>query len=416
MKIKPSRKTWLILGLMLALAVFAVACQPSTSPDQTEVLSGGVDLTAASLDTFTVGTGLGMGVFWLLLALGAAGAVVYFLPQILNSGRRFLPRALAGISTFAVIMVLAVPLFGYTKIDAGEVGVVLRQGRALPTALRPGPHTFIPFLDQVVVMSTRPFTYITLGDPVNQGEEEYKDWAVDVVTSDGVQVQVKYTVQGRLNPDRAVEVYSDYGSLENAIEQRLKNPSRVIVRQALQGYEAKALINAVDAVQETVSGQIGDQMDIGGLELIFFGFRKPTLGVDGQYELLLDNTAAAIQEQRLQTEQVKVEEQLALQEIARAEGEAGAELARRKADADAELYAAEQDAAAVRVAADARAYEIEVEATAQADANLLIAASISPELTTFLQWTQTWDGELPLWMTEGGGPEIVIPVEPVGQP
>lgn len=406
----------LIFGAMLLFSLLLLAaCQPEASDAVTNP-AGGVDLTSASLDTHTIGTSLGTGIIWVLMAIAGGIASWYFIPQ---ANRRL--KVPAGLATAFIIMLTSIPLFGYAKIDAGEVGVLLRQGRAIETPLGPGPHTIIPFVDQVVVLSTRPWTYITLGDPTTQGEEEFKDYAVDVITANGVQTLVKYTVQGRLTAENAVQTYIDYGSLENAIEQTVKNPSRVIVRQALQAFTADDLATALDEVQPSVQKEVSTEMSRGGLELLFFGFRKPTLGINGRYEQILDDTAAAIQEKTLQEEQVKVEQQLAQQAIERANGEAGAELARQKAaaeaeayriqqEADAMLYQAEQEAAALRVQADANAYQTLTEATATAEANELIAASVDDALIEYLKWVETWDGALPVWITNSS-PNTVVPIE-----
>lgn len=429
-------KKWRFVALLIVvLIIFATvlaACGGGEVSDTST--TSGADLTADSLDTKYKGTSLGFGAFWVILAVGAGFGAAYGLGMLRkkdeydgDAGPRVgrVPRLVISSLIVLIVLGLAFPLFGYVVVDAGEVGVQIRQGDAV-AQLNPGPHFITPFLDRVVIFSTRPFTYITMGDPVAQGEEEYKDFAVDVITSDGVQALIKYTIQGQLRPEDAIMVYEDYGTLINAIEQRVKNPARVLVRGSLQGFSSSSLAGSIDSVQEEVSVGVGEEMDAGGLEMIFFGFRKPTIGINGDWEQELNATAVAIQTEKKETENTKVKTQLANQAIETAKGEAGADLAKKNADAeaaaykiktaaDADLYRAQQDAEATKTKADARAYQLEVEAAAEAAANELVAASISGDLIEYLQWTETWDGALPVWMTGGssaeGGPIITVPVD-----
>ena len=57
------------------------------------------------------------------------------------------------------LLVLAAALFlvvwsGFTTIDQGNIGVRLRFGQAVDT-LQPGFHIIFPFMDRVVIFSTR---------------------------------------------------------------------------------------------------------------------------------------------------------------------------------------------------------------------------------------------------------------------
>ncbi|MBP7774657.1 SPFH domain-containing protein [Candidatus Woesebacteria bacterium] len=391
---------------MLILLLAGCAAPPAAPTSPPAMISD-------ALATGSYGSNLMVGFVWIIVAFAILVAMHLFIPLV--KGKRLLVGA-----TAIILLIATFGYSGYVTVDAGQVGVLLRQGAAVKT-LEPGGHVIMPFVEEARIFSIRQWTYSTMPDPVNQGTEEYRDFSVDLPTKDGVQSKVNYTLQGRLDPAAAVEVYSRYGTLENAISQLVKNPSRVMVRELLQNYDAAELITAVDSVNEAVSARLGAQMEEGGLELIFFGFRKPTLGIDGAYERILDAQQVAIRDAELQKAQIPVQAALAEQAAAQAEGakqvaikqaEARAEstLAEQKANADAALYSAEQQAAAQKVLADGQAYQITAEADAQAAANEKLARSLTPTLVDYIKWSG-WNGQLPQWVT-GGDPLLTVPVKP----
>lgn len=68
-------------------------------------------------------------------------------------------------------------------------------------------------------------------------------------------------------------------------------------------------------------------------------------------------------------------------------------------------------AEAKKTAADADAYEITARATAQAAANAKLAASVTPELTEYLQ-IERWDGKMPVYT---GAPSPLVTIPGIGQ-
>ena len=111
-----------------------------------------------------------------------------------------------GATIVATVTVLAVIGFmivwsGFTTIDQGNVGVRLRFGQAVDT-LQPGFHVIIPFMDRVVIFSTR--TKKESYDKVNA-------YSRDIQAADNL-VSVNYRVDGA----KAIDVYSRYG--ENFID------------------------------------------------------------------------------------------------------------------------------------------------------------------------------------------------------
>lgn len=403
---------------MLAIAVptmMMIACS-----QETEVSMGTAtgDYVSPALATFTIGKGLNGGVMALLLSLFVAAGVGLLIWQLARYGQYEVVRTrlvVASFLAFVIFLAAATVNGAYVSVDAGRVGVLVRQGKPVRT-LDPGFHLITPFWDEVVTFSTRDWTFITMSNPIDQGSEEYRTYSMDIITQDGVSASVKFNVQGRLDPSQAIHVYQQYGTLENAIVQLIKSPSLGIIRTSLQGFSAIALIDDIDAVSEEVEGRLRPIVEEGGITMIFFTFRKPSLGA---WEEELNNARVAEQQAVVADQRVATTEAEARQAVAEAEGnrqvteinaeaEAAATMSQRRADADADLYSAQQAAEAVRIAADADAYAILARAEAEAAGMRQLAPSLTADLIQFTMW-QNWNGQLPTWMTGATEPVVTLP-------
>ena len=176
------------------------------------------------------------------------------------------------------------------------------------------------------------------------------------------------------------------------------------------------LIDNIDAVSEDVEGQLRPIVEEGGITMVFFTFRKPSMGA---WEDELNNARVAEQQAVVAEQEIAITEAEARAAIAEAEGnqritaikaeaEAAATMAQRRADADADLYSGRQAAEAERVAADAEAYGVRVRAEAEAEGNKMVAPSLTEELILFTMW-QKWNGQLPTWMSDEAEPLVSLP-------
>jgi regulator of protease activity HflC (stomatin/prohibitin superfamily) len=407
--------SYLVVVTMVLLAVGLSACGGSEQEVTMGTASG--DYVSPALATMTVGKSLNEGVLSLVgsFVMGAAASVAIWLAAMWRSVEvKRSVLAVAGLVVFAVSLGAAVLNAASVAIDAGRVGVLVSQGKAVAT-LAPGFHLITPYWQKVVTFSTRDWTFITMSEPIEQGSEEYRTWPLGIVTEDGVSASVKFSVQGRLNPHKALHVYEHYGTLENAIVQLIKSPALGIVRTRIQGFKAMDLIESIDAVGEDVGGQLRPIVEEGGITMVFFSFRRPDLGAWAEE---LNNARVAEQQAVVAEQQIAIAEAEARQAAAEAEGErqvteinaegqAAATLAQRRADADAELYAARQAAEAEKVAADGDAYAILARAQAEAEANALVADSLTSDLILYKMWAN-WNGQLPTWMTSEAEPLISV--------
>lgn len=361
------KKWWrlggLLLVVLLAVVVAVVACAPKET-QKSSASEAPLSVISGNITTKYSGSDLGTGVVFGLLVIVISAAAYILLGQWRGDrGQPVFKKHTISLITVALFIVCSVVwlfLGSYVTVDSQQIGVVIRQGEANRVAY-PGANWLLPYLEKVVLFPTRDFTYATMADPT-KGNEDYRDVSVDMVTHDGVQAKLNYTIQGRLNPAKAVGFYSRFGTLENGIGQLIKFPSRVLVRQTLQEFNAGTLYESMDDMEGVVVGKMKPIMEEGGLTLGLFGFRKPVIGKlmaegIGDYELELNNAQVAVKQEVTQSELVKVEKQKALQEEEKARG--------RKLSA---IQDAEGVAESTKKTADANAYKTETEAKAQARA------------------------------------------------
>jgi len=175
----------------------------------------------------------------------------------------------------------------------------------------------------------------------------------------------------------------------------------------LKDFTAKQIYLEVDNVDAAVVAELRPFMEDAGLQLVFFGFRKPTLGINGDYETELNNEMVAAQRALVAQQNIAVSEAQAQQAIATADGEkevairqaearAAATRAEQEAIADATLYTTQKEAEGVKMLADAEAYRIIKEAEANAKANTLLAAVLTPDLIQYIKLIR-WNGVLPMY-------------------
>ena len=109
----------------------------------------------------------------------------------------FVTALVIGIAAVALILTQAVEI-----IDAGEIGVKLRLGKVSKEELYPGIHIVIPGIERVVVFSTR----------VEKIDMTYKTRnPITALSVEGLPVRLDVTVLYRIIPEKADEIYKNYG-------------------------------------------------------------------------------------------------------------------------------------------------------------------------------------------------------------
>ncbi len=179
-----------------------------------------------------------------IIALIVLIAVIYYALKIKNTGR----RQESMILSIAGLVALVIVIFNlFTVIPAGNVGVVDFLGNVSDKTLRPGVNLVNPLANIVK------YSYKT---------QTFKE-NMNVVSKEGLPIQLEVNLQFRLDPSKANEIYKSVegGDYLNVI---LIPQFRSTAREVTAKYEAKALYTELrsqlaseilDKLQKSVSSR-----------------------------------------------------------------------------------------------------------------------------------------------------------------
>ena len=146
-------------------------------------------------ETLVVGYGLGdfirvifiSAIIAIGLVVAIAAIVAFFRYQDRQELRfpSFFRLLMVGLLFFAGLLLLQAMRGAMVTVPADKVGVRLHFGAAEEEVLAPGLHWITPWADQVALISTREFTYITTSH-VEEASEDFTDFKVGARTCDGV--------------------------------------------------------------------------------------------------------------------------------------------------------------------------------------------------------------------------------------
>jgi regulator of protease activity HflC (stomatin/prohibitin superfamily) len=274
-----------------------------------------------------------------------------------------------GLTAVAVIVGLSILLGSWGTIDQGERGVKLRNG-AVVSVLEPGLYFKMPFLESVHDI------------PVQSFNKRYEN--VASYSKDQQPANMSVSVNYRAAPDKVSELYSTYGSLDNAVA-RLIDPK--VFEQVKNVF---GQFNAITAVQERprlnseIESALRDSLKevSGGNSPIFIeSFQIENIDFSDVYETSVEERMKAeveVAKLRQNLEREKVQADIA---VTQANGRANSVRTEAQAQADAIKLKGEADAQAIRMKGD--------------------ALRENPNIIS-LTATQTWDGKLPTMMVPGG--------------
>jgi regulator of protease activity HflC (stomatin/prohibitin superfamily) len=288
-----------------------------------------------------------------------------------------LKRQLLGVLVAALVIgILAYNLVGYTYVQPGYVGIKVKlygtergvqdlplvTGRVWYNPWTEKIYDFPTFLQYRVWTQSR-----TEGSP--------NDESITFVTKDRIQANVDVSVAYQFIPTKVPELFIKFRSTPDVIADTYIR-SRVRDAFVRMGSE----LNAMDVLGAGVSSLDADVKSAVDKEMAPLGITFDYVSVIGKPRLpqqIQDAIEAALTAtQQAQTAQNRVA-------VAQAE-------ARQK------VAVAEGNANALRAEAQGRADALLTEKEAEAKANQLIAASMTPELIRYLA-IQKWKGDVPMY-------------------
>lgn len=245
-----------------------------------------------------------------------------------------------------LLLILAKP---FVIITEGERGILSTNGKYEESALLPGLHFLIPIIQKVYLVDTK-VRIINYADKIDRastaGDGILLKPAITVLDKRGLPVSIDITVQYRLNAELAAKTVSNWGF---SWEDKIIDPvARDIVRNVIGQYDAETLPIMRNAIAQQIEAGIRTNIN-----------RQK----NGPANL------ESIQLREIGLPQ-KVKDQIERVQVAKQEVE--------KAQQDVER--AKQEAFKKETEAQGTANALTIEAQAQAKANHLIAASLSPGL------------------------------------
>jgi regulator of protease activity HflC (stomatin/prohibitin superfamily) len=295
-----------------------------------------------------------------------------------------LTSAVIGLIVFAVVLTLVGA--GLVFIEPTETGVVvtiLAEGGMRPSALSPGLHWIVPFVERVELYPTSIQTF-TMARTASEGETQGLI-TVEARTSDGQRIFVDSSVIYQIDPAAVTTIHREW---QHRYQDDLILPQvRGIIRDAVSQYR-------VDQVLSTKRFEMADEMTRelleimadNGLTLIDFVLRDITF----------------TEEYAQSIEQKQIAEQQALQAAFVVESK------KQEAEQARQIAQGQADAAVIAAKGAAEARLIEANAEAQALELLAAALEDNPQLIEYQYILKLAPGVQTIFVPSGN--EFILPL------
>ena len=159
------------------------------------------------------------------------------------------PKGLIALGIGAVVLVLLIVISNpFVVIPSGYVGVKLTLGKASPDELKPGLHIVIPFVQRVEKMSVRTHSYDLTGAN-----------SINALSKDGLTINVELTTLYKIIPDKASEIYVEYGLF---YEDRIIKPViRSAVRDVVATLDSAQVYQERAMIQQRIAEQVRKELE-----------------------------------------------------------------------------------------------------------------------------------------------------------
>lgn len=274
---------------------------------------------------------------------------------------------LIGAGVLAIIG-LCVAMGSWYTIDQGERGVVLRNGKVVGLA-DPGLNFKMPIIEDVSKMSVRDHT-IAFGGKGTTPLEAY--------SYDQQPASLRVSVTFQVPPEKVVNVYSEYGNLENLASRVIERRTHDTVKNVFGTFTASRAIQERSKLSTDMTTAVIKSLESAPLKVVSVQIEE--VGFSKAYEDSIEKRMLA---------QVQIETTRQQKETAMINAEIQVVQAKAAADAQRERFTAEADGIKLRGNAEAAAIEAKAKALAS-NTNLVNLNAI-----------EKWDGKLPATQVPG---------------
>lgn len=262
---------------------------------------------------------------------------------------------IAAIVGIALIISLVFVPFSFHTISSGEVAVVKHLGKieGVKTA---GTHYDLWITNKYVKYDTK----------VQNLEAQTMAYSSDAQTMD-----IQMTIQYQIITDKVVDIATQYGKL-SVLQNRIESIAIEKTKSVLSAHKAMDIIAnraAISpAVEQAIKDAVGEEYYVNVVTVVL-----TNIDFSDAFELAVENKMIA--------EQAKL----------KADYENETKIAKAEAEAQAKLKAAQAEIEIAKANAEAK----KIAAEGEAEANLIIDASITQKIIDKII-AEMWDGKLPL--------------------
>lgn len=220
----------------------------------------------------------------------------------------------------ALVVLFVVSLIGFfmftTRIPTGQACVEKRFGKLISESPKPAGLEFrIPGVESYTCYSLRKRVYeVGIVPPAERtgSNADYKDFAQDARTKEGLDIQVAYVAQYHTDPNFVIELFRTGYRDQAAIDERaVKYNLRLIVPRVLSGYTNVEIYQGdLGYISQHIFNEVAPALASQGIILDSFGLKDRNFP---------DNYEAAIQEKSIKNEEIAAK--VLAQELADAEAE-----------------------------------------------------------------------------------------------
>ncbi len=290
-----------------------------------------------------------MNISSLLQGLASFAWIAFFGVLVLIFTRVSRSQPAKGLTSLVVFLLVAALLLttvgaGLVFLQANEYGVVISAFAPKgyrETALTPGLHWIIPFVESVQKYSIARQTY-TMSSTSSEGQTQGDD-SIQARTKDGQQIFIDASVIYAVDPTQLIQLHTVW---QNRYEENVVRPiSRAAIRDAVSQFGVEELVSTKRAELETA---IRDEIQKGlnANNIIMQDFLLRNIRFSDEYAKAVEQKQIA--EQQAQQAKFVVEQKKQEAEQARqtAQGAADAAVIASKGAAEARLINAEAEAKA----------------------------------------------------------------------
>lgn len=299
------------------------------------------------------------------------------------------------ITLFVVLLLITLSLVysGTYTVKTGTVGILSTFGKYQDEPLSPGLHFKIPFVQNIAILDVK------LQSANYKGNQDLPDKRgvinkphISVLDNKNLPIAIDLTVMYTPIARSGTEILSKYG--RNYFDKLINPKIRDVVRDVIGKYPAEKIASDRAVISGELKAKIGKKFEGLPFSLNEVSLRNivlPAVVLNKVKEVQI----AKQEEQKLVMIEKQAEKKQKIQTI-----QANTRLIEvtTKAKADAQKQ---------KIEADAKAYKLKVEAQAIAEANTVIAKSITPELIRYKS-IEKWSGNYPKLLLQGNDGKTIL--------